>query len=236
MSDFLSTAAAALVLPAIAVVVFLVLLSRRKNAPPQHQAPAESGDGHHAGVEPAGSDQGEGARPEVAVELEAAKEAQPSTAAPAGVFISYRRHDTGPYATMLQKEFSSRLGKEQVFMDIDSIAIGVDFVEAIERAVDSCAVLLALIGPQWATVTDEDGRRRLDDPDDKVRQEIEAGLARNILVIPVLTDGTSMPGRQHLPDSLALFARRNGLQLSFDRYDYDLGRLLRVVDTALGRR
>ena len=96
-------------------------------------------------------------------------------------------------------------------MDVDSIEVGVDFAEAIQRAVDAWEVLLALVGPQWLTVTDADGQRRLDDPDDTVRLEIEAALARNVRVIPVLVDNTPMPRRQQLPDSLAPLAHRNAL-------------------------
>ena len=73
-----------------------------------------------------------------------------------------------------------------MFKDIDSIQLGDDFVEVITRAVGSCDVLLALIGNEWATMTDEHGRRRLDNPDDFVRLEIEAALTRRVLVIPVL--------------------------------------------------
>jgi hypothetical protein len=67
-----------------------------------------------------------------------------------------------------------------------------------------------------------------------VRLEIEAALARNIRVIPVLVDNTPMPGRQQLPDSLAALARRNALELSCNRYAYDIGRLLEAVEKAMG--
>jgi hypothetical protein len=119
-------------------------------------------------------------------------------------------------------------------MDVDSIDIGVDFAEAIQRALDVCDVLLALIGPQWLTMTDTDGQRRLDDPDDTVRLEVEAALARNIRVIPVLVDNARMPRRHELPESLMPLARRNALELTHNRYTYDLGRLLEAVETVLG--
>jgi tetratricopeptide (TPR) repeat protein len=159
----------------------------------------------------------------------------PASPSSGGVFISYRRQETGPYARLLRQELSRLLGAEQVFMDVDSIAVGVDFAEAIQRAVDACEVLLALVGPQWLTITDAEGQRRLDDPDDTVRLEIEAALARNILVIPVLVDNTPMPRRQQLPDSLVPLARRNALELTYTRYEYDLGRLLAAVETVVGQ-
>jgi hypothetical protein len=146
-----------------------------------------------------------------------------TTPSSGGVFISYRRQETAPYARSLREELTKRLGAHQVFMDIDSIDVGVDFVEAIEQAVGTCQVLLALVGPQWLTITDAEGQRRLDNPDDTVRLEIEAALARNVRVIPVLVDNTPMPRPQQLPDSLVRLARRNALELSYNRYAYDLG-------------
>jgi tetratricopeptide (TPR) repeat protein len=161
---------------------------------------------------------------------------EPTTPAAGGVFISYRRQDTGPYARLLYEELRRRLDSEQVFMDVDSIEVGVDFAEAIQHAVAACEVLLALVGPQWLTITDANGQQRLEDPDDTVRLEIEAALTRNIRVIPVLVDNTVMPQRQQLPESLAPLSRRNALELSHNRYRYDLGRLLEAVERVLGQR
>lgn len=161
-------------------------------------------------------------------------EEHPGIATSGGVFISYRRQEAAPYARSIREELSRRLGSERVFMDLDSIEVGVDFAEAIQRAIDACQVLLAVIGPQWATVTDAEGRRRLDDPDDTVRREIEAGLARDIRVIPVLLDGTPMPRHQQLPHSLWPLTRRNALDLSYIRYPDDIRRLLEAVDKILG--
>jgi tetratricopeptide (TPR) repeat protein len=160
--------------------------------------------------------------------------ADPTTPSSGGVFISYRRQETAPYARLLREELSKRLGSQWVFMDIDSIDVGVDFAEAIDRAVNACQVLLALMGPQWLSITDAEGQRRLDNPDDTVRLEIEAALARDIRVIPVLVDNTPMPGRQQLPDTLMPLARRNALELSYNRYAYDLQRLLEAVERTVG--
>src|SRR5271169_5778357 len=88
-----------------------------------------------------------------------------------GIFLSYRREDAAPYARLLQFQLSERIPDARVFMDLDSIEAGLDFAEVIEEAVDSCAVLVALIGRQWATLVDEEGQRRIDDPDDLVRFE-----------------------------------------------------------------
>jgi hypothetical protein len=94
-------------------------------------------------------------------------------------------------------------------------------------------VLLALIGSRWLTAIDPHGRRRVEDPEDFVRLEIEAALAREVRVIPILVDGASMPTAEQLPPSLAKLARRQALELSPARFDSDLGRLLRVLEATL---
>jgi len=116
---------------------------------------------------------------------------------------------------------------------VDTIEPGVDFAEEISRAVATCKVLLAVIGPNWLTEADERGRRRLDDPDDIVRLEIEAALARDVRVIPILVEGAVMPGRQDLPESLAGLARRNALFIRHESFRYDAGRLVTTIERVL---
>jgi hypothetical protein len=151
---------------------------------------------------------------------------------PGRVFISYRREETAYPAGWLYDRLASRYGG-QVFKDIDSIQLGDDFVEVITRAVGSCDVLLALIGDQWLAITDARGRRRLDDPDDFVRLEIEAALTRNVRVIPILVEGARLPRADELPPSLAGLVRRQALELSPARFDFDTSRLLKVLDRTL---
>jgi hypothetical protein len=148
---------------------------------------------------------------------------------PGRIFMSYRREDTAYPAGWLYDRLSGHFGRSQVFKDIDSIELGDDFVEVISAAVGSCDVLLALIGDRWLTVTGQDGRRRLDNPGDFVRLEIEAALTRNVRVIPILVEGARMPREDELPASLAKLARRNALELSPSRFDADTGRLLKVL-------
>jgi hypothetical protein len=150
-----------------------------------------------------------------------------------GVFISYRRSDAGPYARLLQIQLGQHLPGTPVFMDLDSIEAGTDFAEAIKAGVDSCRILVALIGPRWLTHSDEEGRRRLDDPDDYVRFEIRTALERCVRVIPVLVDGAKMPQGHQLPDDLGKLARLNALQMSYDRYEYDENRLMIVIQKVL---
>jgi hypothetical protein len=150
-----------------------------------------------------------------------------------GIFISYRHDDAGPYARLLQVYLRERFLYAPVFMDLDSIEAGADFTEAIEAGVGSCRVLIAVIGPRWLTLTDEEGQRRLDNLDDWVRFEIRAALKSRVRVIPVLVDGAKMPRQQQLPTDLCHLARLNALEMSYDRYEYDTSRLAAVIQRAL---
>ena len=152
---------------------------------------------------------------------------------PGRIFMSYRREDTAYPAGWLYDRLAGHFARGQVFKDIDSIELGDDFVEVITTAVGSCDVLLALIGDRWLTVTGQDGRRRLDNLDDFVRLEIEAALARDVRVIPILVEGARMPRADELPASLSKLARRQALELSPSRFDVDTGRLLRVLERTI---
>jgi hypothetical protein len=138
---------------------------------------------------------------------------------PGRIFLSYRRQETAWAAGRLDDALVQHFPAEQVFKDVDSIEPGEDFVERITAAVASCDVLLALIGPQWVTITDENGRRRLDDPKDWVRLEIETALTRKIRVIPILVDDARMPSATQLPITLAALVRRNAVEINPETFD-----------------
>ena len=146
------------------------------------------------------------------------------------IFISYRRDDTAYAAGWLFDRLVDEFGPEQVFKDVDSIALGDDYVDAITAAVSSTDVLLALIGDKWLGMVDEHGERRLDDPDDFVRLEIEAALERDVRVIPILVEGARMPRSEQLPQSLAALARRQALELTSSRFSSDTRTLLSVLE------
>ncbi|HZI76322.1 MAG TPA: TIR domain-containing protein, partial [Gemmatimonadales bacterium] len=150
-----------------------------------------------------------------------------------GIFLSYRRQDAAPYARLLKSQLSDRFPDADVFMDLDSIEAGLDFAEVIRDAVGSCTVLVALIGHRWATVTDEEGHRRLDNLDDYVRFEVQTALERGVRVIPVLVDGAKPLRQQQLPSELQKLARLNALELTYGRYDYDANRLLDTIQRVL---
>ncbi len=149
-----------------------------------------------------------------------------------GIFISYRRGETGLAAAHLAEGLRRRFNRSQVFRDLDSIGLGVDFRKAIGDALRSCAVALVLIGPGWTRVTDEQGRRRLDDPGDLVRVEVETVLGRDLPVIPVLVGGASMPRAEALPDRLAPLVYRQAAPLrdeSVKQFELDLENLVARV-------
>jgi hypothetical protein len=146
-----------------------------------------------------------------------------------GIFISYRRADAGYPAGWLYERLADRFGAARVFKDVDSIEPGDEFADVISSAVGSCAVLLAVIGPGWLGAANETGQRRLEDPTDFVRLEIEAALARGVRVIPVLVAGARMPNREQLPKSLQRLAGRQAVQLGYTHFGADLSPLLRVL-------
>ena len=157
-----------------------------------------------------------------------------SAAPSGGIFISYRRQESSHLAGRLYDRLAERFGAERVFMDVATIDLGVDFAEVITRAVGSCQVLVAVIGPQWVTVADADGRRRLKDPNDFVRLEIKAALERDVRVIPILVEGAPMPRLRDLPRPLAGLARRNAMTMRHESFPYDAERLLEAIERVLG--
>lgn len=150
-----------------------------------------------------------------------------------GIFINYRREDSRADAGRLFDWLSGHFGKDRVFMDIaGSIEPGMDFDEVIERAVTSCEALIVVIGKQWLTTTDSTGRHRLDNPNDYVRLEIAKALQRNIRVIPVLVQEATMPSAEDLPEDMVRLAKRQALEISDSRWDYDTEQLVKVLDKA----
>lgn len=147
-----------------------------------------------------------------------------------GVFISYRRDDTAPYAGRLRDRLTAVFGKDQIFRDVDRVAPGERFPVVIERAVGSCDAFIALIGNKWLTAEGENRARRLDDPRDYVRQEVATALRReDVLVIPVLVEGAAMPDPDDLPEELAPLAERNALVMSDIRWDDDINHLVEAL-------
>ncbi len=145
------------------------------------------------------------------------------------IFLNYRRADSKGYTfaifTVLEQHFS----KEQIFMDVDTLLPGVDFVQALEEAVEACDVFLAVIGARWENIKDDQGRRRIDNPEDFVRIEVAHALKRGIPVIPILVDGAQMPSSENLPDDLKGLSRRHAFIFG-DRLRSDVQHLINVLE------
>src|SRR5512139_2578868 len=146
-----------------------------------------------------------------------------------GIFISYRRSDSGGHTGRLTADLIEGFEPQELFRDIEAIEAGVDFAQAIERAVNTCSVMLAVIGPQWLTTATPDGKRRLDLEHDFVRVEIATALARNLRVIPVLVGNASMPTAEQLPEPLKPLAGRQAHEITDRRWDYDVDQLFATL-------
>lgn len=145
-----------------------------------------------------------------------------------GVFISYRRDDQAGFAGRLADVLVSTFGADNVFRDIEDIHPGEDFVAAIEQQLPAVDVMLVVIGPAWLTVS-RNGVRRLDEHDDFVRREIEAGLKSGKAVLPVLVGGATMPAEKDLPPGIAALARRQSFILSDIGWTSEVARLVAVI-------
>ena len=143
------------------------------------------------------------------------------------LFISYRRDDSAGHAGRVHDRLQREFGRDLLFMDVDSIPLGTNFVKVIGDEVAKCDALLALIGPGWLDAGDEKGKRRLENPDDFVRVEIGTALKRGIRVVPILLEGTRVPKADQLPDDLKELAFRNALEVRHASFPEDIDRLIR---------
>jgi len=160
---------------------------------------------------------------------------QPAAKQFSGIFVCYRRDDSSGHAGRLFDKLVDQFGEDRIFMDIDTIEPGEDFVTVIENAVGSCEILIAIIGRDWLSSAGKTSRL-LDNPNDFVRVEIAAALKRDIRVIPVLVQRATMPKPQDLPDDLARLSRRNAVELSDLRWHNDVDQLISVMERILAKR
>jgi TPR repeat protein len=149
------------------------------------------------------------------------------------VFISYRRDDSAGHAGRVHDRLEREFGRDLLFMDVDAVPLGVNFVKVLSEEVAKCDVLLAVIGPNWLNARDEEGNRRLDNPHDFVRVEIGAALQRNIPVIPILLDGAKVPKPSQLPKELEELSLRNGLDVRHVSFHNDIDKLVRSLQGQL---
>lgn len=151
----------------------------------------------------------------------------PGMADAGSIFLNYRRDQSEWPTGRLHDRLVEVFGLERIFTDVDSIPPGQDFTKVLEAAVGSCRVLLAVIGRDWTDARDEEGRRRLENPHDWVRFEIESALRRaGVLVIPVLIDGAAMPRAEELPGELAQLSMRQAVKISASGFGRDVEGLI----------
>src|SRR5262245_17945104 len=143
------------------------------------------------------------------------------------VFVSYRRGDSEGQARALKNELVELIGKSSVFMDVDNIDPGQDFRHVLHERLESCGLLLALIGPGWLDAKDSEGNRRLESATDLVRHEIATALKRNIPVIPVLLQGAQVPPPERLPNDIKELAYRHALTLGHSTWESDVREMVR---------
>jgi hypothetical protein len=158
-----------------------------------------------------------------------------SPESPARIFICYRREDAAGHAGRLRDRLAGVFGDSQVFLDIDQVKIGEDFVERMTSVVTSCRAVLIVIGRRWLACEDVHGRRRIDDPDDYVRVEIEAALRRAppIVIVPVLVHGATMPREDDLPPELRTLSRRTALVAPDERWHSEIDRLIESLESLI---
>lgn len=142
------------------------------------------------------------------------------------LFLSYRRADSAGYSGRLHDALVQQLGPDGVFQDVATIAPGQDFTVAIDRALDGCDAVLALIGPGWPTAAAPDGTPRLEQPDDYVRLELARALERDLPVVPVLVGGAELPSAEALPEELRPLLRRQAETLRDSNWHRDVAALV----------
>jgi formylglycine-generating enzyme required for sulfatase activity len=152
------------------------------------------------------------------------------------IFISYRRADSKYVVDRIRDRLIAAYGEDSVFRDIESIPLGKNFSNVLDVATNGCDVMLVVMGPQWAGITDAQGNKRLFDPADFTRIEVETGLKREeILVIPVMVMNAPMPSAQDIPESLGNLLYRNAISVRNDPdFDNDIKRLILGINQAKG--
>lgn len=148
------------------------------------------------------------------------------------IMISYRRADSGPITGRIYDRLRAHFGSNHVFIDIDSIPMGIDYRQHIHSSIGDCDILLPVIGPRW-TGPGEVGKRRIDDPGDLVHIEVAHALERNIRVIPLLVEDARLPGTSELPDDLKALRFRNALRVdSGIDFHHHIDRLCAAIEAA----
>src|SRR3954447_466951 len=155
---------------------------------------------------------------------------------PVVIFLSYRRGDTQWAARGIYDRLVNRYGRRNVFRDLDAIPPGARFRDYVEKKISESDVLILLIGKAWASYEDEMGRRRLEQPRDPVRVEVETALRLGVPIIPVRVEGAPMPTERDLVPSIFDLLEFNAAEVSDSRWEYDLDRLLWAINEMVDGR
>jgi len=145
------------------------------------------------------------------------------------IFVNYRRTDAQGFAGRLADSLTQHFGAERVFRDVTGIDYGQDFEQVIVQRIEEACAIIVVIGDQWLSAADENGKPRLFDADDYVSREIAAALEADVVVVPVLIGGATMPRKEELPAALADLAMRNAITISDERWAFDVQRLAKVL-------
>jgi hypothetical protein len=149
------------------------------------------------------------------------------------IFINYRREDSRADAGRLYDRLQA-LYPERVFRDVGSLEPGIEWREAIDKVLGDADACIVVIGKNWLAMPDAAGKRRLDDPKDTVRQELQTALKSGMRVFPILVGGAKMPPEEELPGELQALARRNALEVSEQDWNEDFEKLVRALERTLG--
>ena len=150
------------------------------------------------------------------------------------IFVNYRREDCAANAVAISAYLERAFGSARVFIDVDRLRPGQNFPQELEKRLSACKVTLCLIGPGWLDARDENGNRRIDNPQDWVRLEIERALARNVVVIPVLVEGASLSKASELPETLRPLVQRQAAEITTNNFRNDMAGLTRDVRAIVG--
>ena len=223
-----------LVIVIVIVVILLIIVaipiysenrSKRKNETSAQSSPEAQTSTRSSEHEP---------KPVLTPARKASNQPGPSQAISGHIFVSYRRSDSADIAGRIYDRLTGKFGRGPIFKDVDSIPLGLDFKEFLDRKVSECNVLLAIIGDRWLEASDSTGKKRLDDPTDFVRIEIASALERGIPVIPLIVRGAYMPPEESLPNGLKKLAYRNGIHIRPDPdFHRDMDRLIAALEQYL---
>jgi len=149
------------------------------------------------------------------------------------IFMSYRHSDSSHAAGRMFDRMVLAFGNDRVFKDVNSIQVGArDFAMEIKQQIESARVMLVVVGNTWVHVQNKNGQRRLEDPQDYVRIELEWGLKKDIPILPILLDDTPMPDAKNLPESIMSFSKCQSTRVRSDPdFDQDMERLIKYVES-----